>query len=80
MDKISKALKRLSPKEQKRIKELLLKIKKRGLVGLDLKKLQGRKDIFRVRRGDLRIVFQRKNESITILAIERRSEDTYKKL
>ena len=80
MDKISKALKRLSPKEQKRIKELLLKIKKGDLVGLDLKKLQGRKDIFRVRRGDLRIVFRRKNESITILAIERRSEDTYKKL
>ncbi|MCH7605281.1 type II toxin-antitoxin system RelE/ParE family toxin [Patescibacteria group bacterium] len=80
MDKISKALKRLSPKEQKRIKELLLKIKKGDLVGLDLKKLQGRKDIFRVRRGDLRIIFQKKSKNITILAIERRSEDTYKKL
>lgn len=79
MDKISKALKRLSPKERRQIKELLLKIESGNLAGLDLKKLQDREDIFRVRRGSLRIIFQRKIGIITILAIERRSEDTYKK-
>lgn len=79
MDKISKALKRLNPKEHRQIKELLLKIESGDFVGLDLKKLKDQENIFRVRRGDLRIIFQRKNGITAILTIERRSEDTYKK-
>ncbi|OHA65850.1 MAG: hypothetical protein A3D64_00050 [Candidatus Wildermuthbacteria bacterium RIFCSPHIGHO2_02_FULL_49_9] len=78
MDKISKALKRLSPKERGQVKELLLKIESGELAGLDVKKLKGRGDIFRVRRGDLRVIFQRKNGAVSILAVERRSEGTYK--
>lgn len=79
MDKISKALKRLSPKERRQIKELLLKIESGDFTGLDLKRLKDQEGIFRVRRGDLRIIFQRENGVIAVLAIERRSEDTYKK-
>lgn len=79
MDKISKVLKRLSSKERGQIKELLLKIESGDLAGLDLRKLKDREDIFRVRKGDLRIIFQRENGAISILAVERRSEDTYKK-
>ena len=79
MDKISKAIKKLSPKERRQTKELLLKIESEDFAGLDLKKLKDQKDIFRVRRGDLRIIFNRKNGVVTILTIERRSEDTYKK-
>lgn len=79
MDKISKALKRLSLKERRQIKEFLLKIENGDFTGLDVKKLKDQEDIFRVRKGDLRIIFQRKNGIITILTIERRSEDTYKK-
>ena len=59
-------------------KELLLKIESGELAGLDVKKLKGRGDIFRVRRGDLRVIFQRKNGAVSILAVERRSEGTYK--
>ncbi|MFH1584507.1 MAG: hypothetical protein ABIB12_00035 [Patescibacteria group bacterium] len=80
MDKISKALKRLSPKERRQTKELLFKVKSGNLAGLDLKKLKDREDIFRVRKGDLRIIFRQKSKSITILALERRSENTYRKL
>lgn len=79
MDKISKLLKRLGSKERRQIKELLLKIESGNFVGLDVKKLKDQEDIFRVRRGDLRIIFQHKNKISTILTIERRSEDTYKK-
>lgn len=79
MDKISKVLKRLSSKERGQIKELLLKIESGDLAGLDLRKLKDREDIFRVRKGDLRIIFQRENGAISILAVERKSEDTYKK-
>ena len=79
MDKISKALKRLSSKERGQIQGLLLKIENWDVAGLDLRRLKDQEDIFRVRRGNLRIIFQRKNGAASILAVERRSEDTYRK-
>jgi mRNA-degrading endonuclease RelE of RelBE toxin-antitoxin system len=79
MDRIEKVLKKLSGKERKSIETLLKKIKNEDLQDLDLKKLRERGDIFRVRKGDLRIIYQeRKDGGISILAIERRSEKTYK--
>lgn len=79
MDKIAKALRKLSTKEQKTIKALLLKVKSGQLSGLDIKKLKDRDDIYRVRKGDLRIIFHRANDGvIKILALERRSDTTYK--
>jgi mRNA-degrading endonuclease RelE of RelBE toxin-antitoxin system len=78
MDKISKALTKLSLKEQIVIKNILLKIKDNSLVGFDLKKLKSRDDIFRVRKGSLRILFKKeKKGQINILALERRSDNTY---
>ena len=79
MDKISKALKKLSLKECKQIQELLVKIESENIAGLDLKKLKEQENIFRVRKGNLRIIFQRKNEVVALLAIERRSDNTYRK-
>jgi len=78
MDKIAKALKRLSGKEKSRIKQTLQKLFSGNNKSLDIKKLKGQKDIFRVRQGDLRIIYQRQTDgSIFILAIERRSDKTY---
>jgi len=80
MDKIAKALRKLSVKEQKTMKAVLLKVKSGQFTGLDLKKLKDRDDVFRVREGNLRILFCRTdNETIKILALERRSDITYKK-
>lgn len=80
MDKIVKALQNLLPKERESIKEILLKIKNDSLVGLDLKKLKSCDNIFRVRHGKLRIIFQKKDDGqYFILAIERRSDTTYNK-
>ena len=79
-DKIEKALRKLSEKERGRLKSLLLLIKSGLLNGLDLAKLKGTENIYRVRKGDLRVIFQRAtNGAITILAIERRSDTTYSK-
>ena len=77
MDAIRKALKKLNAKERERAKEVLTKLSLGNLQGLDVKKLKGRDDVFRVRKGDLRIVYRRENESILILLIERRNEKTY---
>ena len=80
MDKIKKALRKLSPKEKQKFKEILIQINKGDFRGLDLKKLKVRDDIFRVRKGDMRIIFRKKNDSIMVLTLERRDSKTYKKI
>jgi mRNA-degrading endonuclease RelE of RelBE toxin-antitoxin system len=79
MDKIKKALNRLSPRERQKFKEILLQIDVGDFKDLDLKKLKGRNDIFRVRRGNIRIIFRKKDDSIRILSLERRSSKTYRR-
>lgn len=78
MDKIEKALRRLNTKERLEIKEVLIKVDSGNLKGLDVKKLKGRDDIFRVRKGGLRIIYRLENKKIFILSIDRRHENTYK--
>jgi mRNA-degrading endonuclease RelE of RelBE toxin-antitoxin system len=76
-DRIQKNINKLSAKEKKKIETLLVLIKTGHFSNLDLKKLKNRNDIFRVRKGDIRIIFQKNDEKITVLAIERRSDTTY---
>ena len=78
MDQIAKFLKRLNPKERKDIENITKLILKRSLSGLDVKKLRGEKNLFRARRGNIRIVFIKVEDSVRILLIERRSDNTYK--
>lgn len=78
MDKITKALQKLSKKERKIVQRILLQLHSGSLIGLNIQKLSGHQDIFRVRKGDLRIIYQQRTGEIFILAIERRSEKTYR--
>ena len=78
MDKIEKALAKLSPKEREQTKTIFKELQAKRFKNLDIKKLKGRDDIFRVRRGSLRIIYRVHGGSISILVIERRSEKTYK--
>ncbi|MEK9130483.1 MAG: hypothetical protein AAB526_03775 [Patescibacteria group bacterium] len=81
MNKIAKALQKLSLKERKLIKNILLKIKADSLSGFDLKKLKNCDNIFRVRKGKLRIIFKKEvSGQCFILTVERRSDKTYKNL
>jgi len=79
MDKTEKALRKLTPKERKATRAILRKITQEQFEGLDIKRLKERDDIFRVRKGDIRIIYRKTDADIFILAIERRSEKTYKK-
>lgn len=79
MDKISKALEKLTDKEREMVKVVLARLSKNNINGFDVKKLKGREDIFRIRKGKLRIIYRAtEDKKIFILAIDRRSEDTYK--
>lgn len=77
MDKIEKALQKLSEKERCAIKLILEKLAHNQTRGLDIAKLKGYTDIYRVRRGRLRIIFQMKDSTIYLLKIDRRSDTTY---
>ena len=77
VDKIQKSLNKLSEKEKNIIKELLVNLKKGKTINLDIKKLKGRDDIYRIRKGRIRIIYRIANKKIFLLAIERRSDNTY---
>lgn len=79
MDKIAKALAKLSTKDRQRIKKLLLELEKSPRpIKLDFKKLKGYHNIFRLRRGNLRVIYQISDDGVvSLLAIERRADTTY---
>ena len=78
MDKISKLLKKLSSRERERLQEILVLLVSGNTSSLDVKKLKGVNDVYRVRTGDLRIIFEKHGKEILVLEVSRRNEDTYK--
>lgn len=78
MDKIKKLLKKLGLQERRKLKGMLAHLDKGDIAGFDIKKLKGRRNIFRIRKGNLRIIFYKKDNSIKILAVERRASKTYR--
>lgn len=79
-DKIRKILAKLTAKERETVKLLILRVKLEDIEGLDIKQLQGHDDLFRVRKGRLRIVYRKTSKEFLILRIDRRNEKTYKDL
>ena len=78
MDKISKALKKFNSRENVIIAEILKKLKKNDLKNLEIKKLKNKKNVFRIRKGKIRIIYiVNDNNEKNILAIERRNNHTY---
>ena len=79
MDKIKKVLQKLTPKERRWTKEKLRQLETGQKTNLDIKKLKGRNDIFRVRKGNIRIIYRTDDDGeLFILTIEKRKENTYK--
>lgn len=78
MDKNLKFLKRLSNKEFKLVEKALQMIVLRDTSNLDVKKLSGYRDIYRVRTSTIRIIFLDTGDYTEILEISRRSEKSYK--
>lgn len=78
VDRIDKQLKKLSEKQRRTFEKLIEQVLLGDTKKLDLKKLKGRDDVYRVRKGAFRIIF-RKDESgdVKIIAFENRSDTTY---
>ncbi len=77
MDKIEKFLRKLSPKQRAAVKDILERILKGDTLGMDIKRLQGYSHVFRVRKGDIRIIFKRRISTYFILSISYKSDTTY---
>lgn len=79
MDKIDKFLKKLQARERRQIEEIVGKVVKNDLQKLDYRKLRGSQNLYRVRKGNIRIIFKKTDDqNAAILSVERRREDTYK--
>ena len=77
-DKVTKSLERLSAKEKKWVRDILVSVKSGNFSGLNISRLKGHKDIFRARKGDIRVIYRQVAGDSFVLAIERRSEKTYR--
>ncbi|MEK7463316.1 MAG: hypothetical protein AAB621_03085 [Patescibacteria group bacterium] len=79
MPDLKKLLSRFDKKERNILEILIEKIISLNWKNLDVKKLKGYQNIFRVKRSKLRIIYKlTEQKEIQIISIERRSENTYK--
>ena len=79
-DKIKKILAKLTLKEREIVKLLILRIKLDDTEGLNISQLKGHTDLFRVKKGRIRIVYRKNEAKVLIVQIDRRNEKTYKDL
>jgi len=80
MDKLEKEIFKLSQKEKVIVQSILKSLDSGNARSLDIKKLKGHDDIFRARKGNVRIVFRIVDGEYIVVAIKRRNEKTYKGL
>ena len=76
-DRITKVLDKMPERERKKLEAIMELVELGQLDGMDVKKLKGRKDIYRIRKGEMRILFIKNNFETYILAVERRTDTTY---
>lgn len=77
MDKNEKLLRKLSKKDRERIRMAVALIHTNKFEILDLKKLSGTSDVYRIRVGKFRIKFKIYSNHNEILEIVRRNDNTY---
>ena len=77
MPTLERLLSEFNKKDRKILEHLINRITSPDWSSLNIKKLKGYQDIFRLRKGKLRIIFMKVSNDIRIINIERRKEDTY---
>jgi mRNA-degrading endonuclease RelE of RelBE toxin-antitoxin system len=78
-DKITKFLRKLSPKELAKVSEYKERIEINDLSRMNIKKLVGHDTLFRARLGRIRIIFEKiDDECCEIKMIDFRDDKTYR--
>jgi mRNA-degrading endonuclease RelE of RelBE toxin-antitoxin system len=78
MHKIDTFLARLSVEIREKVLSIVERIQERNLSGLDVRKLKGSPDIYRVLLGKLRVKFVMNESEIRILSTDNCGENTYR--
>ena len=79
MNKIEKFIRKLSSDRQIEVAILIKQIVSGNWFGLNVKKLQGKEDLFRVRRGNIRVIFSKDNDGVTMIKkLQYKNDNTYK--
>ncbi len=77
MDRIQKFIRKLSKRERQQILSIVERVQEGNINGLDVKKLQGRDQEFRIRKGNIRIIFRRTASGFEVIDIQWRGSKTY---
>lgn len=77
MNKIEKFLAKLNHDRRETTMELIRKIVLGNLQNLDVKKLKGSGEVFRVRSRRIRILFIKKDIGYGIIDVDNRDDNTY---
>lgn len=78
MDDVTKFVRALPQKDRERIVEIMQRLRKGDVIGLDIKKLKGRGKLFRVRIGKHRIICEQNREyGFVIVKVTNRNDTTY---
>jgi mRNA-degrading endonuclease RelE of RelBE toxin-antitoxin system len=77
MDKAYKIIRKLQSKYRNTIENEINDILDGNLKGKDVKRLQGKRNYFRVRKGKFRIIFTTEGEKISIVKVAHRDNQTY---
>jgi mRNA-degrading endonuclease RelE of RelBE toxin-antitoxin system len=78
MHKIDKFLARLDADKRQKVLAIVERINNGKFSGLDMRKLRGSPDTYRVRIGRMRIKFVMNASGIRIFSIDNRSNNTYR--
>lgn len=78
MPTLKKLLSRFNKVDRESLEFLIEKIISLDWHDLDIKKLKGYQDVFRLRKGKLRIIFTKNKDIIRIIDMGHRSDNTYK--
>lgn len=77
-DRIEKFLAKLNKKESETYRDIVKAILSNNFDMYDVKKMSGYSNIFRIRKGRLRIIFKKDDEGNEILHVGNRDENTYR--
>lgn len=77
MDEIEKHLRRQSRATQEMLLAVMRDILRGRLDGYDIRKITGKKYLYRLRKGDFRIIFEIRDGSYGIVRLARRDDTTY---
>jgi mRNA-degrading endonuclease RelE of RelBE toxin-antitoxin system len=78
MDRIEKFLAKLSKEERLEVESYIENILRGKTTNIYTKKLRGRDDIFRFKKGKIRIIYKKEIAGVRIISIGHRNNNTYR--